>query len=105
MEIKKLFVSTVAGIALCGSLLSAPAFAEEQPFTSIQGIEAQALSANEMDAIHGADLTAAEKAYLDRLDAAMDSLIAGIKSPTLQAKAAAAWQVTLDKLTAFLTRT
>jgi hypothetical protein len=105
MEIKKLFVSTVAGVALCGSLLSAPAFAEEQPFTAIQGVEAQALSATEMDAIHGAILTDAEAAYLARLDAAMDTLIAKVQNATLQAKLAAAWEATLVKLTAFLTRT
>jgi hypothetical protein len=53
MEVKKLIVSTVAGVALCGSLLSAPAFAEEKSFGALQGVEAQALSATEMAAIEG----------------------------------------------------
>jgi hypothetical protein len=105
MEIKKLFVSTVAGVALCGSLLSAPAFAEEQPFAAIQGIEAQALSATEMDAIHGAELTLAEKAYLDRLNTAATTLIGKVQNEALKAKLAAAWATTLSKLTAFLDRT
>jgi len=53
MKLKKIILAIFASVALCGSLLSAPAMAEVKSFSAIDGIEAQALTATEMDAIHG----------------------------------------------------
>lgn len=49
---KKMSRMFVAG-ALC-AMLSGPVLAAEQPFSAMEGLNAQPLSALEMDAIHGA---------------------------------------------------
>ena len=100
--------AALAAAALCGALLTTSVSAAteaEQQFSALQGVEAQTLSANEMDAIHGAVLTDAEAAYLARLNTAATALIAKVANPELNAKLTAAWAATLSKLTAFLTRT
>ena len=77
----------------------------EQQFSALQGVEAQTLSATEMDGIHGAVLTTAEAAYIARLDAAVTNLVGKIRNEKLATAVANAWTVTKAKLTAFLTAT
>jgi hypothetical protein len=52
MQLNKLFTAA----ALCSALVSLPAAAahEQGQFSAIEGIDAQALTAAEMDAVHGA---------------------------------------------------
>lgn len=66
--------SVLATALVCGALVSGSASAsEEQRFSALGGIEAQALSAQEMDAVHGAltasDIRTAYFAFLDRIAA------------------------------------
>lgn len=54
MSLKSLIATMATAALLAGPMLSAPAMAQdEQTFSALQGIEAQALSAQEMDAISG----------------------------------------------------
>ena len=53
MKIRQIILAFVTSIALCGSLISTPAVAADKSFSALDGIEVQALTAAEMDAIHG----------------------------------------------------
>lgn len=90
---KQVLKSGVAAALLCGALVSGPvSAAQDEQFSALGNVEAQALSMQEMDAIHGA-LTATE--VKDAYFAKLDALVA--KYPTLAAS--------VDRLKAsFLTR-
>lgn len=107
MQVKSKSAALAAAV-LCGALLTTSVSASteaDQQFSALQGVEAQTLSATEMDGIHGAVLTTAEAAYIARLDAAVATLVTKIRNPALAKAVADAWAVTSAKLTAFLTRT
>ena len=68
---KKISTTCIAG-ALC-AVLSGPALAAEQPFSAMEGLNAQPLSALEMDAIHGAvTLEQIQGTYVRVLDRLLD---------------------------------
>jgi hypothetical protein len=97
--------SSIAAALLCGALVSGSVSAnQEEQFGALGGVEAQSLTAQEMDAIHGAALTAIEAAYLQRLNTSVTAAIAKVANPDLRAKLTAAWTTTLARLTAFLTK-
>lgn len=95
----RLAKSGFAAALLCSALISGGVSAhQETPFSALEGIEAQALSAQEMDAIHGA---ATATQILTTFRAAIDRLVAA--NPRLAATAAvilARFQTTLDRLVA-----
>lgn len=53
MKLKNIILAFLASVALCGAVLSAPAMAGVNSFSAIDSIEARALTATGMDAVHG----------------------------------------------------
>jgi galactitol-specific phosphotransferase system IIB component len=53
MVLKRIYSSGAAIAVACGLMLSGPAMAEENVFSALRGIDAQALSVEEMQAITG----------------------------------------------------
>ncbi len=105
--IHKYVKSGVAAALLCGALVSGSVSAsQEEQFGALQGIEAQTLSVQEMDAIHGAVLTPTEATYLAKIDAAMTAVIGkvAVKNPALAEKLTASWTAALARVTAILTK-
>lgn len=98
MKLKKIIFAFLASVALCGSLISTPAMAEVKSFSAIDGIEAQALTATEMDAIHG------EGRFLDRAIARIEARLERgfprleAKHPELAAKVTAGLERVLARL-------
>ena len=102
MKLKKIILAFFACVALCGSLLSAPAVAEVKSFSAIDGIEAQALTATEMDAIHGEGLDAVITRLQARLDAGFPRLAA--KHPRIAARLEAGLARLIGRLQAIQAR-
>ena len=104
MKLKKIFLTIFASVALCGSLLSTPAMAEVKSFSALDGIEAQALTATEMDAIHGEGhgLDIAIARIEARLEKGFPRLEA--KHPELAAKITAGLERVLARLNAIRDR-
>lgn len=74
----KFVKSSLAVAALCGALMAGNVSANQDQFSALGGVEAQALSSQEMDAIHGAlTATQIQDAYFKLLDALV------VKYPTL----------------------
>jgi hypothetical protein len=76
MKLTRAIASMFTAVMLSGLVLSAPAFAAPQnadSFSALQGVDAQVLSVEEMQAISGElnalDIAAALQAAADRLDA------------------------------------
>jgi len=100
MKLKQIILAFVTSIALCGSLLSTPAVAADKSFSAIDGLEVQALTATEMDAIHG------EGRFLDmaiaRIEARLEKGFPRLeaKRPELAAKLTAGLERVLARLQA-----
>ena len=95
--------AALAAAVLCGALLTTSVSASteaDQQFSALQGVEAQALSAAEMDSIQGAALTVADiraalaraTAFNTRLQTAVLARFDAVTAPRIQAL--------LDKLAA-----
>lgn len=103
MKLKKIILAFFASLALCG-FLSTPAVAADKSFSALDGIEVQALTATEMDAIHG------EGHFLDRAIARIEARLERgfprleAKHPELAAKVTAALTRVLDRLKAIQAR-
>lgn len=102
MKLKKIIFAFFASLALCGTLMSTPALAEVKSFSTIDGIEAQALTATEMDAIHGEGLDAVITRLQARLDAGFPRLAA--KHPRIAAKLEAGLSRLIGRLQAIQAR-
>lgn len=104
MKLKSIILAFFASVALCGSLMSAPAMAEVKSFSAIDGIDAQALTATEMDAIHGEGrgLDIAIARIEARLERGFPRLEA--KHPELAAKISAGLERVLARLNAIRDR-
>ena len=104
MKLKQIILAFVTSIALCGSLLSTPAVAADKSFSAIDGLEVQALTATEMDAIHG------EGRGLDRAIARLEARLEKgfprleAKHPEIAARITAGLQRVLDRLKAIQAR-
>jgi len=99
-RIVQIAVAIAAAFALSSSALAAtpaPEATPQQEFSALQGLDAQALDAAEMDAIHGA-LTGQDifNALLARAQL--------IRDPVLQARVVAALQANEINLVAFFNR-
>jgi hypothetical protein len=110
MQVKSKSAALAAAV-LWGALLTTSVSASteaDQQFSALQGVEAQTLSATEMDGIHGAIITATEQKLLDGLTAAVTTLAGkiSVNNPKLGAAILTRWNtVTLPRLRTFLDRT
>jgi hypothetical protein len=79
MDVMKPIARTAAVALFIGAMMSTPALAQQEAFSALRGIDAQALSPQEMDAIAG-------KLNAYDIAAALTALAATLAgSPTLQA--------------------
>ena len=103
MKLKQIILAFLASLALSG-FLSTPALAADKSFSALDGIEVQALTATEMDAIHG------EGRFLDRAIARLEARLARgfprleAKHPELAARVTAVLTRVLDRLKAIQAR-